>query len=69
MREYGVRCARLFVRLRLRANGARDNANVTRRSHYQKSLLRDNDRAVFRAKLVTIYVDWIALLRRLLIMF
>ena len=36
------------------------------RSHYQKSLLRDNDRAVFRAKLVTIYVDWIALLRRLL---
>ena len=39
--------ARLFVRLRLRANGARDNANVTRRSHYQKSLLRDNDHAVF----------------------
>ena len=66
MREYGVHCARLFVRLRLRANGARDNANVTRRSHYQKSLLRDNDRAVFRAKLVIIYVDWIALLRRLL---
>ena len=66
MRENGVRCARLFVRLRLRANGARDNANVTRRSRYQKSLLRDNDRAVFRAKLVTIYVDWIALLRRLL---
>ena len=32
----------------------------------QKSLLRDNDRAVFRAKLVTIYVDWIALLCRLL---
>ena len=59
----------LFVRLRLRANGARDNANVTRRSHYQKSLLRDNDRAVFCAKLVTIYVDWIALLRRLLIWF
>ena len=69
MREYGVRCVRLFVRLRLRANGARDNANVTRRSHYQKSLLRDNDHAVFRAKLVTIYVDWIALLRRLLIEF
>ena len=58
---------RLFVRLRLRVNGARDNANVARRSHYQKSLLRDTDRAVFRAKLVTIYVDWIALLRRLLI--
>ena len=56
----------LFVRLRLCANGARDNANVTRRSHYQKSLLHDNDRAVFCAKLVTIYVDWIALLRRLL---
>ena len=55
------------MRLRLRANGARDNANVTRRSHYQKSLLRDNDRAVFRAKLVTIYVDWIAPLRKLLI--
>ena len=54
------------MRLRLRANGARDNANVTCRSHYQKSLLRDNDRAVFRAKLVIIYVDWIALLRRLL---
>ena len=35
-------------------------------SHYQKSLLRDNDRAVFRAKLVIIYVDWIVLLRRLL---
>ena len=51
------------------SNGARDNAKVTCRSHYQKSLLRDNDRAVFRAKLVTIYVDWIALLRRLLIMF
>ena len=67
MREYGVHCARLFVRLRLCANGARDDANVTRRSHYQKSLLRDNDRAVFRAKLETIYVDWIALLRRLLI--
>ena len=30
----------VFVRLRLRANGARDNANVTRRSHYQKSLFR-----------------------------
>ena len=59
MREYGVHCA----------NGARDNANVTRRSHYQKSLFRDNDRAVFRAKLVIIYVDWIALLRRLLIIF
>ena len=56
---------RLFVRLR--ANGARNNANVTRRSHYQKSLLRDNDRAVFGAKLVIIYVDWIVLLRRLLI--
>ena len=66
MREYGVHCARLFVRLRLRANGAYHNVNVTRRSHYQKSLLRDNDRAVFRAKLVIIYVDWIALLRRLL---
>ena len=66
MREYGVHYARLFVRLRLRVNGARDNANVTRRSHYQKSLLRDNDRAVFCAKLVIIYVDWIALLRRLL---
>ena len=62
----GVRWVRLFERLRLRANGARDNANVTRRSHYQKSLLRDNDRAVFRAKLVTIYVDWMALLHRLL---
>ena len=62
-----VHCTRLFVRLRLRANGARDNANVTRRSHYQKSLLRDNDGAVFCAKLETIYVDWIALLRRLLI--
>ena len=49
------------MRLRLRANGARDNANVTRRNHYQKSLLHDNDRAVFRAKLVTIYMDWIAL--------
>ena len=61
-----VHCTRLFVRLRLRVNGARDNANVTRRSHYQKSLLRDNDRAVFCAKLETIYVDWIALLRRLL---
>ena len=46
---------------------ARDNTNVTRRSHYQKSLLRDNDRAVFRARLVIIYVDLIALLRRLLI--
>ena len=57
---------RAIVRLRLRANGARDNTNVTRRSHYHKSLLRDNDRAVFRAKLVIIYVDWIALLRRLL---
>ena len=56
----------LFVRSRLRANGARDNAKVTSRSHYQKSLLLDNDRAVFCAKLVTIYVDWIALLRRLL---
>ena len=65
--EYGVHCARLFVRLCLRANGARDNANITRRSRYQKSLLRDNDRAVFSAKLETIYVDWIALLRRLLI--
>ena len=63
----GALRGRLFVRLRLRANGARDNANVTRRSHYQKSLLRDNDRAVFRAKLVIIYVDWIALSRRLLI--
>ena len=60
--------ARLLVRLRLLANGARDNTNVTRRSHYHKSLLRDNDRAVFRAKLVIIYVDWIALLRRLLIL-
>ena len=59
----------LCVRLRLRANGARDNANVTRRSHYQKSLLRDNDCAVFRTKLVIIYVDWIALLCRLLISF
>ena len=67
MREYGVHCARLFVRLRLRANGARDNTNITRRSHYHKSLLFDNDGAVFRAKLVIIYVDWIALLRRLLI--
>ena len=57
------------MRLRLRANGARGNANVTRRSHYQKSLLRDNDCAVFRAKLMIIYVDWIALLRRLLIYF
>ena len=47
MREYGVHCARLFVRLRLPANGACDNANVTRRSHYQESLLRDNDRASF----------------------
>ena len=54
--------------LRLRANGAHDNTNVTRKSHYHKSLLRDNDRAVFRAKLVIIYVDWITLLRRLLIM-
>ena len=54
------------MRLRIRANGARDNANVTSRNHYQKSLLRDNDRTVFHAKLVTIYVDWIALLRRLL---
>ena len=58
------RSAQLFGRLRLRANGACDNANVTRRSHHQKSLLRDNDRAVFRAKLVILYVDWIALLRR-----
>ena len=66
MREYGVHCARLFVRLHLRSNGARDNANVTRRSHYRKSLLGENDRAVFRAKLVIIYMDWIALLRRLL---
>ena len=55
------------MRLRLRANGGRDNTNVTRRSHYHKSLLRDNDRAAFRAKLVIIYVDWIAQLRRLLI--
>ena len=54
------RCARLFVRLRVRANGAR-------RRHYQKSLLHDNDRAVFRAKLVIIFAYWIALLRRLLI--
>ena len=54
------------MRLRIRANGARDNANVTHRNHHQKSLLRDNDRAVFRAKLVTLYVDWIGLLRRLL---
>ena len=60
-------CIYAFVRLRLRANDACDNANVTRRSHYQKSLLLDNDRAVFRAKLVIIYVDWIVLLPRLLI--
>ena len=45
---------RAIVCLRLRANGAGDNAKVTRRSHFQKSLLRDNDRAVFRAKLVII---------------
>ena len=64
-----VHCAWLFVRLHLHSYGAHDNANVTRRSHYQKSLLRDNDRAVFCAKLETIYVDWIALLRRLLILF
>ena len=63
----GVHCARLFVRLRLCANGSRDNANVTRRSHYQKSLLRDSDRAVFHAKFIIIYVDWIALLRRFLL--
>ena len=56
------------MRLRLGAIGARDNVNITRGGHYQKSLLRDNDRAVFRAKLVIIYVDWIALLRRLLIL-
>ena len=55
------------MRLSLRANAARDNANVTRRSHCQKSLLRDNDREVFHAILEIIYVDWIALLRRLLI--
>ena len=43
-----------------------NNANIARRSHYQKLLLHDNESAVFRAKLVLIFVDWIALLRRLL---
>ena len=62
----GAFCA-IVCAFSLRANRARDNANVTRRSHYQKSLLSDNDLAVFRAKLVIIYVDWITLLRRLLI--
>ena len=55
-------CVYAYARMAL-AVMPTSHAEVIIRSH---CLVRDNDRAVFRAKLVIIYVDWMALLRRLL---